>query len=475
MQFAISFENRSPFTLKRGELSLGKNTDWSDMPEIIKPYESLYTEITSHKRSDTTGDVYALIPFEVVGQEATVNIVADARHGHIATGGVRVEITPDTRDRHDVLMVCDALEDEKDKTSNTPDNFNVQNYLAYFYSPGSTVYHNEAFHIEDHSGDRYYDSNARINDKGEVEVVFKHPEKLTKLAKQICYFNPMDLKKYPHQGGKKVISKDSIEENATLSTISFPKKYTGEGMQFTVEFWGRGEMTETHSFTLVRATSKKLTVKLLGDQEYASIHRGDYPYGATVQVFKSGRPVNGVPVYCSIDPGSSDLELVESTLTSGSWDTELSEGHAYVKINGAGGNRAGMAVVTATVIDDIGAASSVQFRRMVFENREVQYRHSPVDMTVGQESVSVGFEVLDSAPGSSYYSMAGTPVHFTIDSGTTGLKLASENAKTDGHGKVQVNVVGATAPGTAKVTCSAQYSVRNPGLDVVEITVKPKA
>lgn len=246
--FAITFENRSPFTLKLDEAGVIENTNdgwWEDIPDTIEPYGSIYLEISNDVLSPTD-HVSAQIPFMVIGQDALTGedaffsrivILANAKKGQAAINGLKVESAPYPKDRQDILMFCDALEDVGRNNSST--NTGTQNYLVYFYSPGVKAYGNEVFSFSWNDHGRGTASDARINEKGEVELVFKGSVALTKFSKKISYVNLLDAKKYPKQGGNKVLLKDSVEEGVTLSNLSFSKNIREKTYSLTWNFGTR--------------------------------------------------------------------------------------------------------------------------------------------------------------------------------------------------------------------------------------------
>ncbi|THJ45982.1 hypothetical protein E9536_40540 [Burkholderia sp. LS-044] len=477
--FAITFENRSPFTLKLDEAGVIENTNdgwWEDIPDTIEPYGSIYLEISNDVLSPTD-HVSAQIPFMVIGQDALTGedaffsrivILANAKKGQAAINGLKVESAPYPKDRQDILMFCDALEDVGRNNSST--NTGTQNYLVYFYSPGVKAYGNEVFSFSWNDHGRGTASDARINEKGEVELVFKGSVALTKFSKKISYVNLLDAKKYPKQGGNKVLLKDSVEEGVTLSNLSFSKKYTGEDIQFDVEFWDPRGITDNKSFRLVRAVSKDFSLKVADDDASTSTHIGSFPGGTTIQVLKSGKPVGaGIPVYCTIDSGTTNLQLTQTVVKTNN------DGVVNIFFDDGWESRVGIANITARVLDEGGVAASTTFQRVIFEERRVQMPSNEFT-TIGANPLGIRAILLDELGGDAGASpVAGVLVNFRINSGETGLRLSTDHIKTNKNGLAVVYVEGATSPGTAKVTASADYATSHLEFAICTITVKPKA
>lgn len=205
---------------------------------------------------------------------------------------------------------------------------------------------------------------------------------------------------------------------------------------------------ERATFNIQVISGKGALQIVSGDMQ--SLPVGVVPKALVVQVLDDGKPVTaGVKVTFSIQQGAPGLSLA---LTEA--ETDLN-GQATVTFTGAAQGAGTMAVSA----DTENVFSPVMFHVRVFKKREISwYSGRRQTIEAGQEPEDFVARVLDDdrvAPG--------VTVSFSMNSGTTGLKLHSESDQTDNNGHAGVTAGMATGAGEAVVTCSAEYATPQDG------------
>jgi len=489
MKFSIMFENRSPFTLQRGEPQQGKPIEW--VKDDVAPYDSFLMDLELGESGDGSS---VKIPFQVAGQDVvtTITAAAIAATKHDPGPGqkipMKVEVTATlSHDKKNIVMICDALE-YNGHLENETGPFQVPHWVVYFYSPGAKKYSNSNLDIV--WGDfkrvrstyisRYFNDfvptlnkpagiDAKIDDQGLLEIRLSSPHKFIRESMQISYFNRLDADRF--QGA--TVKNELIHDHHPIprNGIEALTKYIGPDLLYQVHLTDADGKTESFSFMLVRAASKILELRLQNkDEIHKHIRTGNsYVHDAVaVQVLKSGKPADsGVPVHCTLDHGTTDLHFTEWRSTV---ETD-GNGLALIAIDGSA-RSVGQATINLMAIDDTEAAASASFTRVIFKNQLLEASRSSRDITIGQGPTRL-FVTCYEFPGT--HRVPDITVNFKIDSGATGLKLSSYSVKTDADGRAVVYAEGATAPGKAKVTFSADGVENTPGLDVINIEVAPKA